>query len=192
MKNRGTGAGGANTNVSGLSFEEQFNINNMVIAEGYHLKEIGASKGRSGFSEVWEGNKLVGYCGRQHKLYAALSLVDSSINKEYVKSIFSKKMNPDGFIITLHPKQLIILELKNQNKEGSVDEKIQSGPFKLSMFEKLLGPKGFSCSYQYILSEWYQKPKYRNLKEYYFGNTKINIWVQGENIQELKLKDFIK
>jgi len=60
------------------------------------------------------------------------------------------------------------------------------------MFEKLLRNFNISVRYQYILSEWFRSAQYRNIKEYYEDNEKVNIWVDGENLSDLDVDQFIK
>ena len=60
-------------------------------------------------------------------------------------------------------KFVYIIECKNQNCSGSVDEKIETGPIKLDYFKELfnLYDKEYTVSYNYILSSWFNKDKYK-------------------------------
>lgn len=192
IKNKGTGAGGAKTNLNGIKFEDDVYLKEWLENESFTLKPVSLKTHRSEFYEIYSSEKLLGYYGRQSTVYKALKMMDSSIDEKYIDAIFSKRIHPDGFILTISPKQLIIFEKKWQQSSGSVDEKIQTAPFKLSMFEKLLAPKGINCFYQYILSDWFRRPEYKNVKEYYSKMHNISVWVDNENLKDLKLKDFIK
>lgn len=74
--------------------------------------------------------------------------------------IFGKRYLPDeGFIYKNH---LYIIEKKYQQTEGSVDEKIQTGPYKKDIYDtcaRLLGLNG--ATYIYLLNgDGFNKPKY--------------------------------
>lgn len=193
IKNRGTGAGGSKTNATGLKFENEDYLYDWLKNSGYILNCLNEkSSSRAKLYEIIEDNNIIGYYGRQGKVYDALSIIDKKFSNEYIKNVLSSKINPDGFILSLKPKRLTIFEKKWQQSSGSVDEKIQTAPFKLEMFEKLLRNSGISCMYQYILSEWFRDKKYRNVKECYHENKKIKIWVENENLHELNIEDYLK
>ena len=190
--NKGTGAGGAKTNLNGINFEEKTYLGEWIIKEGYELKQIMNSTSRTQLFEVYKGNKHIAYYGRQGKVYDALKLVfPNKINNEYIKTVLSKKINPDAFILNIKTKKLIIFEKKWQQTSGSVDEKIQTAPFKLEMFEKLTRNLNISVMYQYILSKWFNQDAYRNVKEYYENNEQIDIWTEEENLNEFSIKKYL-
>ncbi|WKX02266.1 PD-(D/E)XK nuclease superfamily protein [Candidatus Mycoplasma mahonii] len=193
IKNKGTGAGGSNTNLHGIRFEEDTYLKDWIIKAGFTLEPIKQSTLRSELYKIFEGDKLMAYYGRQGQIYHALKLHNlDQFSNEHISKVLSKKINPDGFILCLARNHLTIFEKKWQQTSGSVDEKIQTGPFKLLMFEKLLRNSGISCQYNYILSPWFQSKVYRNVKEYYEDNKKINIWVDGVNLQDLSIENYIK
>ncbi len=191
--NKGTGAGGAKTNETGLSFEEDVYLKGWIEDKGYQLNPIGeTSSKRSVLYEILDNGEVIAYYGRQNKIYLALQKIEPLITNEYISEVFSRKINPDAFIISKKPKVLTIFEKKWQQSAGSVDEKIQTAPFKIAMFEKLLRNFNISVRYQYILSEWFRSAQYRNIKEYYEDNEKVNVWVDGENLSNLDVDQFIK
>lgn len=192
--NKGTGAGGAKTNLNGLAFERDDYLYRWLESSGYQLVDLDGkkSKTRSKLFGIYEEDILIGYYGRQGKVYDALVLVDKKFTRPYISEVLSTKINPDGFILSLRPKRLTIFEKKFQQSSGSVDEKIQTAPYKLAMFEKLLRNSEISCMYQYILSEWFTNKKYRDIKEYYKDNKKIKVWIDNENLHELNLDDYLK
>jgi len=192
-KNKGTGAGGAKTNQTGLSFEEDVYLKSWIEDKGYKLNQIDKSTStRSVLYEILENNEVIGYYGRQHKIYLALQKIEPLITNEYIANVFSTEIRPDAFIISKKPRVLTIFEKKWQQSSGSVDEKIQTAPYKIAMFEKLLRNFKISVQYQYILSSWFRSDQYRNIKEYYEDNKKVNIWVDGENLSDLDVDKFIK
>ena len=192
IKNRGTGAGGAKTNLNGIKFEEDKYLKEWIEKEDYTLVPVKVNTNRSAFYEIRKNNKLVGYYGRQGQVYNALRQVNEKhFSKKWISKVFSKKIHPDAFIISLNPRRLTIFEKKWQNRSGSVDEKVQTAPFKLQMFEKLLRGANISCQYQYILSSWFKAETYRNVKEYYQNNKQINVWVDEDNLNDLDINKFI-
>ena len=190
--NKGTGAGGAKTNLNGINFEEKTFLGEWIQKEGYVLKQILKGTTRTQLFEVYKEDEMVAYYGRQGKVYDALKLVfPKEINNEFIKSVLSKKIYPDAFILNLKSKKLIIFEKKWQQTSGSVDEKIQTAPFKLEMFEKLTRNLNISVMYQYILSKWFVSDSYRNVKEYYKDNKQIDIWTEEENLNEFSIKKYL-
>lgn len=193
--NRGTGAGGANTNLHGIAFEESVYLRNWIENAGFVLKNVHKTTKRVELFEIYDQEKFVGYYGRQGQIYNALKKIDNKkFSTPYIKSVLSKKIHPDAFILTFNPKRLTIFEKKWQQSSGSVDEKIQTAPFKLEMFEKLTRGSGIQCQYHYILSDWFQKDEYRNVREYYelLYPSKIQLWINGLNLHELNIEEFIK
>ena len=56
-------------------------------------------------------SKLIGYYGRQGKLYEALKLIlGSKFDNTYINKILSSKINPDSFILINEKKLLTIFE----------------------------------------------------------------------------------
>ena len=191
--NKGTGAGGAKTNETGLAFEKINHVKNWIEKKGYKLNLLCKSdKENSILYEIIENGEVIGYYGKQGKLYLALEKIEPLITNKYTKKVLSKLINPDAFIISKKPKALTIFEKKWQQSSGSVDEKIQTAPFKVQMFEKLLKNFNIPVRYQYLLSNWFRNAQYRNVKEYYEDNKKINIWIEGVNLSDLDVDQFIK
>jgi len=169
LSNKGTGAGGAKTNLHGKAFETKTeNLN------GFIQKKIGYEKDNMVFL-------------RQGEL------------KQYFKKVFQKELirHPDEAYLIRQGDQytLKILEKKNQNVEGSVMEKLGLGAFYKEEYEWCLGPQ-FKVEYAYCLSA-FLKQKYlsdtlkfnflreknkRNNIEVLFGDDedyqeKLNAWL---------------
>ena len=102
--NRGTGAGGAATNASGLPFEEKVKI-----------------------TRTYEGK---------------ITLRKAHF-KKYMKTNHNlvTEREPDEAVIDELKKVIHIIEIKNQNREGSVETKLWTGP-------------GFVHEYEYCFPEW--------------------------------------
>lgn len=189
--NKGTGAGGAMTNRTGIDFENIQYLEDFIFNKGMILVKNISTSSRSELFNIVKDGKHIGYYGRQSQFYKALELFDSKYNEKFIKSKLSKKILPDGFILDIKNKRLTIFEKKWQQSSGSVDEKIQTAPYKIAILEGLLSGSGLALTYQYILSSWFQHHQYDDLKKYYATNSKVGIWVQGENLETLNIEDFI-
>jgi len=82
------------------------------------------------------------------------------------KEILSKQLLPDSVFVNIKNKTVYIIEKKFQKSSGSVDEKLQTGPYKKRMFVKLCEGTGYNVEYYYLLNEWYSKDTYRDVKDY--------------------------
>jgi hypothetical protein len=69
------------------------------------------------------------------------------------KHRYKKNLEPDGAYVDETRKMIFILELKNQTGEGSVAEKIQTGPFKIKKYTKRY--PDYTFRFAYILSSWW-------------------------------------
>jgi hypothetical protein len=58
------------------------------------------------------------------------------------------------------------------------------------MFNKLLKNSGYSISYEYILSKWFTKPMYRNIKEYYHSFSDVKLWIEEENLEIINIEKY--
>lgn len=165
LVNRGTGAGGANTNKNGKSFEEKTENETRLLADGFVRKEIPKKKGKYTYylEKITEPTKSIVY-------------VTQSGLKAYFETVFNKKMcrNPDeAYIFRDGDKYTIkILEKKNQNAAGSVDTKLMTGPCFIWEYKHILGD-GFTVKYGFCISDFLKKAyvsddeKYKSLRECY-------------------------
>ena len=58
------------------------------------------------------------------------------------------------------------IEVKHQHTEGSVDEKLQTCDFKKKQYKKLLSRLNIEVEYVYILSRWFDAPRYKDVLDY--------------------------
>jgi hypothetical protein len=142
LKNKGTGAGGKNTNLNGLSFEDKTDFTKFLLKKNYNLKE----------NKCFSIDKNIIYC-KQNDF------------RNFIKDNFEIKLTrkPDGAFINLETKEIFILEMKNQNVEGSVDLKLYAGVCLRSEYEELL-PE-FKITYCLVLNNWFKKDKYKFMKK---------------------------
>ena len=131
IKNRGTGAGGANTNPKGKTFEEE-------TSNEHRLLENGFTKTK--------------YTLEKDNISEKISYVSQGSLKKYMKEKYGKALfrNPDG-----RKPHLLILEKKAQNVAGSVDTKLLAGPLFREEYELSLDNE-FIVHYAFCVSSFLQ------------------------------------
>lgn len=145
-------AGGGRT-VTGLHFEERVSLEKVFSAlPGYTVSQNAL---------FYKGDKVAEFYPK-HKLYKRL-LDPNGID---YKTIISKKLLPDDAVFILKDKTLFIIEIKFQGVTGSVDEKLQTCDFKNKQYKKLLSPLGISVKYAYVLCDWFQDARYKDVLDY--------------------------
>ena len=138
--NKGTGAGGSNTNKNGLPYEKMTDLD-----ECFTLNEV------SEFSQIitFENSDTKFIRTKQARLFKYMhNHIDKNINKAHGCK------NPDECYIDLEKKNLFIIEKKFQQVSGSVCEKIQTSDFKIWQYSRTF--PGFNIVYIYCLSEWFK------------------------------------
>jgi len=162
--NKGTGAGGANTNFYGKKFEEK--TNNLQ-----RLLEIGYIK-----------NSFTKNPKKAYDYYLSKTFVDKTIVfvlQNGLKMYMKKKYNIDMFrcpdeayIIEYNSgrKVIKILEKKEQNVEGSVETKLWSGPSLKREYELVLGTD-FEVFYGFCVSNFLKNKLISKEKKYTILNT---------------------
>lgn len=143
IKNKGTGAGGANTNANGLEFENMANLEEYFsiitkMSYGIKIQFNGYSKEfiylkKKEFSK-WTQQLPVGEYNNIPKLHGT---------KE-----------PDACFINEESKQIIILEKKFQKGGGSVAEKLQTPVNKIRNLNRRY--VSYTIFYIYWLSDWFK------------------------------------
>lgn len=147
--------GGANTNVSGLEFERNTDICEILSRiEGYEIIEHIIKKNGNPVAEYYE----------KYQFYKKF-LEPNGIQYQ---NILSKKLLPDSAIYVKRDdvSTMYIIEKKYQNGGGSVDEKLQTCHFKKLQYEKLLSPLDIVVEYIYLLNEWFDQPCYQDVFDY--------------------------
>ena len=141
IKNRGTGAGGSNTNKNGLPYEELTDLND-------RLTIIKKNK----FCDIikFNGNEKLFSKTKQANLFKYMK---DEINKNIEKAHGCK--NPDECYIDEESKNMFIIEKKFQQTSGSVCEKIQGAPFKREHYSRTF--PNYNIIYIYCFSEWFKK-----------------------------------
>lgn len=148
------GIGGGNT-LTGLNFERNVDFQALIAAKpGYEVKPISGKAGKGIFFE----DQLIARCFRKHDFYKFLD--EQRVNWH---PILSRKLLPDDALLVIVRETLFIIEVKYQQGEGSVDEKLQTCDFKRKQYLKLVTPLGLKVEYVYVLSDWFKDPKYKDV-----------------------------
>ena len=172
--NKGTGAGGANTNLYGKKFEDKTNNQERLVEIGY-VKNIYAKKQKKAndyyLSKTFEDKMVVFVLQNGLKTYM-----------KYKYNIDMFRCPDEAYIIeyTSGRKVIKILEKKEQNVEGSVETKLWSGPSLKREYELVLDGK-FEVYYGFCVSEFLKKKLISNDKKY----TILNTIFQENNIEVL-------
>ena len=141
IKNKGTGAGGLNTNKNGLSYEKITDLNNKITI----VKEFKTSN-----KIKFNGTERIFIKTKQANLFKCM---EDKINTNITKAHGCK--NPDECYIDEEFKNIFILEKKFQQSSGSVCEKIQTPDFKLWQYSRTF--PDYNIIYVYCLSDWFKK-----------------------------------
>jgi len=151
------GTGGART-LTGLNFEKKVDLYKILSRiPGYRVER---SKVRAGVDVYFKG-ELVARCFRKYEFYRFLE----ENNVDWGK-IISRRLIPDDALLVIVRDTLFIIEVKFQQTEGSVDEKLQTCDFKRKQYQRLVTPLGLRVEYVYVLSDWFKQARYRDVLEY--------------------------
>ena len=142
MSNKGTGAGGANTNKNGKAFEELTSNEPRLLGFVKHV--VPGKKGKYDY-----------YLEKPTADGSVVYLTQGGM-ASYFMWKFSIEMvrHPDEAYLIQHGDTytLRVLEKKNQNVQGSVDTKLLAGPGMLEEYELCIDDKRFTVQYAFCLS----------------------------------------
>ena len=148
--NKGTGAGGANTNVTGKSFEQKTENETRLLASGFVRKQI------PGFEKNTNSYYLI---KEKSQTESVVYLTQGGL-KKYFEHFFKKELcrHPDEAYLFRNGDKytLKVLEKKNQNTSGSVDTKLLAGKGFIDEYEFLLG-ESFAVKYAFCISAFLKK-----------------------------------
>jgi hypothetical protein len=145
------GQGGERTNASGLRFERQTSIAKALSEAGLQVIE----------RELFIDGQLYASFLPQYALYDFLE--EHGVDwRDHVSS----KNKPDECLFIYHLNQFLIVEKKFQEVEGSVDIKLAAGHYLMRRYSKLASTIGASVKMIYLLSEFFQAPKYKDIIDY--------------------------
>ncbi len=145
----GTGAGGANTNVNGMAFENRTENESRLLSNGFVRTDIPGYTTKYGF-----------YLVKEISPTESITYLTQGGLKAYFKHFFNKEMCrcPDEAYLFRNGDTytLKILEKKNQNTPGSVDTKLLAGRGFIDEYEILLG-ENFTVRYAFCISAFLKK-----------------------------------
>ena len=163
IKNKGTGAGGANTNKNGLPYENLTDLNT-------HIEVIKTNKNSTTIQFEKYNTELEKPNGKTGLFKVLKEYLDKNIEKG------KGCKQPDECYINMNKKEIFIIEKKFQQTNGSVDEKIQTPEFKIWNYGEMF-PE-FKIVYIYCLSNYFTsfkaELKYLELKKVpvFWGDSK--------------------
>lgn len=159
--NKGSGAGGANTNYYGKKFEEKTNNQQRLLEMGYTKHSFTKKAYDYYLSKTFEDKTIVFVLQNGLKKY---------MKNKYNIDLF--RCPDEAYIIeyTSGRKVIKILEKKEQNVEGSVETKLWTGSSLLREYELVLGIE-FEVFYGFCVSEFLKKKLISSEKKYKILNT---------------------
>lgn len=184
VRNKGTGAGGANTNASGKAFERETDVIAFLLANGFErtdalafpkpVKRNHPNKNKTKEDLVAEHNPNA-VCLRKACDDKTITFVQQGGLRRYMQKRFDIEMfrNPDGAYIVEYAngrKVLKVVEMKNQTREGSVIDKLLCAPAYKREYELCLG-EGWSVDYSLCVNEYLKEQITSNKKKFHIWNT---------------------
>ena len=162
IKNKGSKAGGKNTNANGRKFESLTSNYSRLIDMGF--KRTNMNKGKNAYYLEKDNNIFLEQNG--FKMY-----MKTKYNLEFIR-------NPDEAYIIQNSNDkpyLIILEKKEQCVEGSVDTKLLAAPGFKKEYELIAGEK-FQVEYIFCLSKYFKNKFIEGGKKYTLLNEIFTIY----------------
>lgn len=189
--NRGTGAGGATTTKNGMEYEALTSNTTRLEGLGFTKKQIGKGKTMFIWSKDYEDDNKT------------ITLTSKHGFKKVIKNIFGVDLyrEPDEAYI-VHYKStdeyiIYIIEKKNQNCPGSVDEKLFTGAFIRRLYEKRFkNHANVRVEYAFCVSDFLttqltsQKNKYVDISEILVEDN-IKVFHSKDNDSVLELDAWI-
>jgi len=145
--NKGTGAGGAQTNKNGLSFEDKTDNEKILLSMDYKKTKIPNTKKK---------NKCDYYLINDNIIFVKKKGLNRYLEHAY--NTHTLREPDEAYIITNKSGKstIIILEKKNQNCAGSVDIKLWASGWLKIEYEKMIGDI-FEVHYCLCLSKYFKQ-----------------------------------
>lgn len=174
IKNKGTGAGGSNTNKNGIPYEEITDLDDRItiIETNKFSNTIKFNDNEKSFIKTKQANLF--------------KCMKDEINTNIKKAHGCK--NPDECYIDKELKNMFIIEKKFQQCSGSVCEKIQTPDFKLWQYSRTF--PNYNIIYMYCLSDWFKKNCIAELEYLDFKNISY-FWGNSETFKDDIIKFII-
>jgi len=167
ITNKGTGAGGANTNKTGLSYENSTDLSD-------HLN---VNQNCKFFQSItFKNTERIFIRTKQYNFYKYMvNYVNKCVNKAHGCK------NPDECYVDEVHKRIFIIEKKFQQTSGSVCEKIQTSDFKIWQYSRTF--PGFDIIYIYCLSEWFKTNCKAEIEYLEYKNVPV-FWGKSDTYKE--------
>ena len=169
LVNKGTGAGGANTNLHGKKFEDKTNNERRLLEQGYTKQYYTDKK----FKKTPAHSEY--YLSKTFEDKTVVFVLQGGL-KRYMKQKYDIELFrcPDeAYIIQYNSEEKIllkVLEKKEQSGEGSVETKLWAGPTLKREYELVLG-ENFRVEYGLCVSKFLQGKFTSTDKKYVTLNT---------------------
>ena len=171
VKNKGTGAGGSNTNKHGKLFEDKTNNESRLLSDGFTKHSLNSTK-KTNKNSIYDYylSKTTNESGESK----TVTFVLQNGLKKYMKLKYDIEMCrcPDEAYIIEYAngrRVIKILEKKEQRVEGSVETKLWSGPSLKREYEIALSCS-FEVYYGFCVSDFLKNKITSNEKKYIILN----------------------
>jgi hypothetical protein len=158
IKNKGSNAGGKNTNLYGKRFEDLTNNELILLNKGFEKIKINNTKYGYYLSKKFKDKEIIFIMQNGLKLY---------IKDNYDIDLF--RCPDEAYIIKyndINKRPIIkILEKKEQNVDGSVETKLWCGPSLKREYEIILEDK-FDVDYAFCLNSYFKEKLGSSIKKY--------------------------
>lgn len=171
--NRGTGAGGSNTNANGLPYEDLTDLKTE-----YKIVEHHANHNEIQFKD---SDIIFKSCSQAGVFKCMNGSIDVSVSSAHGCK------RPDECFINEEQKKIYIIEKKFQQGSGSVCEKIQTSEFKKWQYNRLF--PDYEIFYIYCLSDWFKSNTPAELEYLEYKNVPV-FWGSDSNYKK-QIIDFI-
>tara|TARA_B110000285_G_C14740972_1_gene430738 strand:- start:41 stop:619 length:579 start_codon:yes stop_codon:yes gene_type:complete len=166
--NKGTGAGGANTNANGLPYEIMTDLSDRytVVNVNTNIKNIRFSNSDKIYVTPLTKKKF-------------LKMMSNELESNIAPAHGCKE--PDEVYVDIINHVIFIIEKKFQNKTGSVCEKIQTPHFKKWQYERMF--PSYNIVYIYCLSTWFRENCQSELEYLEYLNIPV-FWGNDNNYKD--------
>jgi len=166
--NKGTGAGGSNTNYYGKKFEEKTNNSYRLLNLGYNKNNF--TKKKKHTTSISDYDFLSKTFEDKNIIFVLQNGLKRYIKHKYNIDLF--RCPDEAYIIESNTGKKIIkiLEKKEQRVEGSVETKLWSGPSLKREYELVLGDE-FEVHYAFCVNDFLKNKLTSTDKKYTILNT---------------------
>jgi hypothetical protein len=182
ITNRGTGAGGANTNKNGLSFEKQTDL---ITEMTYQDSIIRKARVGTRYTEMYD--KLSFNVSPERTF---IRLIKNQLAKYFnlnTKELFDGVVQPDECYYDEFNKILFVIEKKYQNKSGSKIEVLQTGPAKQENLSNVFSPLQIKVVYMYC-ANYNLKKRLKQVVLDYLNRNDIKVFYEDLNYKNDVIK----